>query len=114
MIFRPELVEKILAGEKTETRRLMSDNPRSPWSSERCMYRAGQRYSVQPGRGQRSVAQVEATAVLRGQLRTVTNDSAQAEGFFNLAEFRDYWTEMHGHFDPFAKVWVVRFRLADG
>ena len=31
MNFRPELAEKVMAGEKTVTRRVASENPRSPW-----------------------------------------------------------------------------------
>jgi hypothetical protein len=33
--FQRELAEKVMAGEKTVTRRLVSDNPRSPWWRER-------------------------------------------------------------------------------
>lgn len=31
MNFKPELAAKVMSGEKTVTRRLVSENPRSPW-----------------------------------------------------------------------------------
>ena len=48
MIFKPELVEKILVGEKTETRRKAN-----PDGSQR--YKPGRTYAVQPGRTEKGV-----------------------------------------------------------
>ncbi len=44
MNFRPELAEAVMADppRKTVTRRLVSDNPNSPWWREKCAYRVGQ------------------------------------------------------------------------
>jgi hypothetical protein len=55
MNFRPELAEKVMAGEKTVTRRLVSDNPRSPWYVGGCSLNVGQDYAVCPGRGKDAI-----------------------------------------------------------
>lgn len=36
IMFRPELAARVMDGTKTVTRRLCSDNPRSPWWREQC------------------------------------------------------------------------------
>lgn len=112
MIFRPELVEKILAGEKTQTRRAVSDNPRSPWWRERCRHREGRHYALQPGRSKHAVAQILVTDVRRVRLGGINLDDARAEGFADVQAFVDYWTAMHGSFDVRALVWRVTFTLA--
>ena len=50
MIFRPKLVEKVLAGEKTEIRRKVK-----PGEAE-CRYKVGRTYVVQPGQTEAAVA----------------------------------------------------------
>lgn len=112
MIFKPELVEKILAGEKTETRRAVSLNPRSPWSVERCRYRAGRHYALQPGRSAHAVAQILVTDVRKVRLGGMNLDDARREGFASVEEFVDYWTAMQGSYDVRALVWAVTFRVA--
>lgn len=113
MIFRPELVEKILAGEKTETRRLVSDNPRSPWwvGSERLT--PGRVFAICPGRGKRAVARARIVSTIQEPLNFLTDISARAEGFKDRVAFLDYWRELHGKLDLSVWVWVVRFSLVE-
>lgn len=63
MNFAPDLAEKILAGEKTVTRRMPSDNPRSPWWREKCAFEVGREYAICPGRGKNAVGRMRIKSV---------------------------------------------------
>ena len=80
MIFRPELAAMVIAGEKTVTRRLCSENPRSPWWRERCALRPGQSFAVQPGRGKQSIGRARASSVQRELLGRLSDQEARREG----------------------------------
>ncbi len=104
MIFRPDLVEKILAGEKTETRRWLDPN-------RECRYRAGRSYAVQPGRGRRAVGRIRIKEVYPSTLWHVDEDVARREGFGSREAFEKYWRGLHGWWNPGVWVWVIRFEL---
>lgn len=109
MIFRRELARKILEGNKTATRRVMSPNPRSPWAERDCAYIEGQRFKIQPGRGQPHVAVAEVMAVFSQRLGEMHEWQAVQEGFANLREFQSTWHKLHGAWHPDEEVWVVEF-----
>jgi hypothetical protein len=111
VIFKPELAERILRGEKTQTRRIPSDNPRSPWFDAGRSFTPGRTYAIQPGRSKPSVGRVEILAVSREVLGSIVPGDAEAEGFSNREEFFDYWRRLHGDIDLDAEVWALRFRL---
>jgi hypothetical protein len=110
VIFRPELAEKILAGEKTATRRALSDNPRSPWWREHCRYSVPGTFTVNPGRGVRRVAECSITAVYKQPLGEITEGQAKAEGFEDRYAFWSAWNDINGAFDD-QEVWVIEFVL---
>lgn len=112
MNFQPELAQAVLEGRKTVTRRLVSTNPRSPWSREACALKVGKTYAVCPGRGKHAVCRVEIRDVRRQPLGHLNRYEAQAEGFENADEFEDAWRAINGGYDPSALVWRVAFRLA--
>lgn len=112
MIFKPELAEKVLAGEKTVTRRVPSDNPRSPWSRHGCKLKVDGCYAVQPGRSQHSLGRVWVQSVDLVPLGRLTAEEARAEGFASPADFERVWSAMHGGYDPALEVWRVEFRRA--
>jgi hypothetical protein len=121
MQFRRELAEKILRGEKTATRRRMSDNPRSPWYREKCAYEVGQVFAVQPGRGVPSIGKARVTAVYLRTLGNTTEADARKEGFRGAApdesakeHFIAAWCEINGFFDTAEFVWVIEFALVGG
>lgn len=116
MIFRPELADLVLAGRKTETRRIANENPRSPWWRERCRYEPGRSYAVQRGRTEPGVARIEVLGVVRQEnLGDITPAGANAEGFDSVDAFMAYWRGLHGRWEPNLRVWVVRFKLvSDG
>lgn len=111
MNFKPELVEKILAGQKTQTRRVVSDNPRSPWYAGLCSLKLARSYAVCPGRGKNAVARVVVHGIWKERAGQISNFDAMREGFTGRADFIAYWERLHGSFDPSAQVWVISFEL---
>jgi hypothetical protein len=116
MMFRPELAEKIVAGEKTATRRRLSANPRSPWFRDRCRYSVGQEFTVNPGRGVARVAEAAITAVYKQPLGEMRPRDAELEGFEflfgdDVGSFHEAWAGINGEVDPDEEVWVIEFVL---
>lgn len=117
MIFQPELIEKILAGEKTETRRKVK-----PGEME-CRYKPGRAYVVQDGRGRPGIARIKVLSVCHERLGDIDPQSARAEGvtgshWFHFGvigaeeQFFAYWRRIHGEEpDMNQEVWVIRFKL---
>lgn len=108
MNFRPELAAKVMAGEKTVTRRLVSDNPRSPWSRERCTLQPGRTYAVCPGRGKHATGRVLVTDTRLEPIGSLNNAEALREGFADAAAFERAFVAINGGtYDPSALVWRV-------
>lgn len=101
MIFGPEMLEKVLSGEKTVTRRRTS------------RYVVGREYAVQPGRGKKHVAHVKVLGVREGRLLEVTRKGEpRREGFRDYGYFFGYWRELHGPIDYQETVTRIEFELA--
>lgn len=111
MIFKPVLVERVLAGDKVETRRPVRFNELGGVVA--CAYEPGRTYAVQPGRGKRQVARMLVESVHRERVGAVTDAAAVREGFEHAQAFRDYWAMLYGEWTPGTWVWVIRFRLTD-
>lgn len=105
MIFKPELVEKILAAEKTETRR-----PVKPGQAK-CRYKPWGSYALQPGRGKKAVGRIRMVEIRRERLGDINEEGATREGFENRAAFLAYWKELYGRVDESQEVWAMRFKL---
>ncbi len=104
MIFGKALIGKVLSGEKTVTRRRLRDIP--------SRYREGGYYKVQPGRGKQHVGHIVVISVDDEPVFTGTRwREAQREGFSTPREFVDYWTWLHGSWNPTELVAVIRFEL---
>lgn len=120
MIFKPEMVEKILAGEKTVTRRpaktqmgdLVTATTR-PEAQAACRYEVGKTYAVQPGRGKKGVARIRVLDVDRYELDLIGDIDAAREGFGGWEEFRDYWRALYGSYDPTQLVDRIEFELVE-
>ena len=127
MIFKPELVEKILAGEKTMTRRpvkrvLTADEDGNEWTNVAiCRYRVGYTYAVQPGWGQKGVARIKVTSVRRERWQDISPEDAVAEGFgpwnperearrVPVDRFADYVRGLHPDVNPASECWVIEFK----
>lgn len=113
MLFKPDLCAKVLAGEKTQTRRpvkwaagaLVSVEPPIP-----CQYRVGRDYAVQPGRGQKAVGRIRVLEVARVCVESIDGWDAVAEGFESRAAFLDWWRGFYGTVQ--GECWRIRFVLA--
>lgn len=107
MIFRKDLAEKVMAGRKTVTRRLVSENPNSPWWIERCRYPEGKEFTVNPGRGKLNIGRARVVSCERVVLGHPSEAEARREGFATAAEFEEGFAGINGNYDPEASVWRV-------
>jgi hypothetical protein len=98
--FQPDLAQAVMAGRKTVTRRLVSDNPRSPWWRERCGLRPERDYAVCPGRGKHALGRVRIIGVERETLGHIGEHEAIREGFADEAEFESRFSGLHGGYPP--------------
>lgn len=111
MNFKPELAAKVMAGEKTVTRRLVSQNPRSPWFVDRCGLKVNHTYAVCPGRGKDAIGHVRIVSVDLVPLALIDEAEAVREGFDSLDEFWDAFDSINGRVDPGEWVWRIEFAL---
>lgn len=91
--------EAIEMGSKTQTARKSKD-PR---------IKIGSKVRVMVGR----YLDVEVTALERKELSEFTEEDAQREGSYSLAEFKGVWKDLHGNWDPLERVYVLRFQPLD-
>lgn len=116
MIFTPDLAEKILSGEKTQTRRRRTGanptNARGGWVDDPCRYKVGRTYAVQPGRGQKAIARIRILSVTAEAMCDMTEADALAEGFADRQGFVDWWLERYGRGSWLDPVWRITFALA--
>lgn len=115
MNFRPGLATKVMAGEKTVTRRLVSDNPRSPWWREKCALVVGRDYAVCPGRGKVAIGRVVVRSVRFEELvpeAQLTDEEARREGFADAAEFAREFAAINSPLPRRIEVWRIEFERA--
>lgn len=118
MIFREELAAQIVKGEKTATRRLPSDNPRSPWRLQRpWRYPVGKEFTINPGRGVDAIARVVVTRRYMQPLICVENADAKKEGFRTAGgktartQFLEAFEQINGDVDFSLALHVIEFNL---
>jgi hypothetical protein len=103
VIFRRPLLGKVLAGQKTMTRRPVKGGKSAP------RYEVGQRHVIKAAQGERAVARILLTDVRQELLGDITALDAQREGFKRRDQFMDYWRELYGRADEDQLVWVIEF-----
>lgn len=127
--FKPELLDKVIRGRKTETRRLSREGESIAngvlWSRQhspkphsflgiRRLFRVGQSYAVVPGRGQHQVGRVVVTQLRLERLFDITQESVDRECFG--ATPQEYISRFQAMYKRSAKwnplLRVVTFRLA--
>lgn len=121
MIFQGELLDKVITGEKTVTRRLCSDNRASPWWVVKCALRPGLVRKAQRGRGVTGEAWIKIRGVelhtlkplIHGEL-VAAEDEARLEGFASVAQMSEAWRAINGAqaWDATLKVWRIEFEFA--
>ena len=130
MIFKQELADLILSGDKTVTRRPVKfrhdgwDQPRYDCPIP-CRYEVGKTYAIQPGRGERAIGRIRILDVRAERLSDIDNVDAANEGFASLDRFAEsrtsmrddfltYWSELYGDdYDEDALVWRIEFELVE-
>ncbi len=147
-------IDKVLDGSKTQTRRIVKPNHHALnyWrteigddlhigmsgdgtnigvvqSSGRDMWRVFSDYAVQPGRGKKAIAHIFLRSIRREDVRLISLEDAQAEGFTDEFEFMRVWLSMHNkplykaeywgmksileHPPERYQAWVLTFALVD-
>lgn len=107
MIFKPVLLEKVLDGTKTVTRRPLGRSGEAP-------YRVGQTYAIQPGMARVSVGRIKVLDVGVSPLSWIKiGNAAQLEGFETPEEFIEYWIALYGNFDGDQIVARIEFVLVE-
>jgi len=100
MLFRREFIEKILRGEKTQTRRL---------SSRR--YRVGRIYRIKRDWYHATGIEILITRRYRQRLGDISLEEIRKEGFSSLEEFKQAWIGINGSWNPDETVTVYEFKV---
>ncbi|MHA1834988.1 MAG: ASCH domain-containing protein [Candidatus Baldrarchaeia archaeon] len=106
MLFKRTLLGKILSGEKTQTRRPVTKK------RGRQVYSVGQKVGVRNG-FKPYVAYIIIKRRYKARLGDITEQDAKKEGFNSVEEFKQFWIEIYGKWDPNQLVWVYEFELAN-
>jgi len=138
MLFRPEMIPLIRSGRKTQTRRLVKEGDYALYGSysdtiqgvvrgNRTLWRVGNTYAVQPGRGKRGVDRILLLAIRRQLLVNITHEDVLAEGVSPertptwklgcLLRFGKLWNSIYKkpgtRFLDDAEVWALTFEPAE-
>lgn len=124
MLFKPELAEKALTGEKTQTRRLQQPGDEAVRDEtgriigvtrlnrrgrRRWVYRVGKSYAVCPGRGKHNLGRITVTAIRDQCIQDITEEDARAEGVSRAPDHRGYPSGLaawvNSHRAGFVLVW---------
>jgi hypothetical protein len=114
MLFREELAIKVARGEKTATRRLAKDNPRSPWWFRECRYKVGDEFPVMGGFHRPAFCRAIVDRVAYEQVGGLGLRASQQEGFETEADFLAKFREINGEVPLSTWVWVVEFHVDPG
>ena len=102
MMFKKDLLEMVLSGRKTQTRR-RHKNP----------LKEKQKYVVKKNWYNNTEYYIRITRVYPQKLGDVSEEEAHKEGFSGLDKFRDAWIRINGSWDPDMVVTVYEFELAE-
>lgn len=106
MIFGKDLIEEVLWGRKTVTRR------RNAVPTHPIRYRVGGVYAVQPGRGEPHWGHLKVTSVTSVSLGDgISVEEAHREGFPTPPAFMEYWMALHGGWDRNEIVMRIEFEI---
>ena len=119
MIFRPRHCDLILAGEKTQTRRLVRESDQALTDEYgniievrrdgRLLWLVGQTYAIQPGRGKHAIGRLLLQDIRREHLHEISEEDAKAEGaILRAANFAEEWENskwMMTRIHHFEEIW---------
>jgi hypothetical protein len=87
-IFRRHHLRKVLAKEKTQTRRCHQHT-----------WKIGKTYAIRDRWFSKPQGHITVTRKFRQRLGDITLEDIKKEGFSTLEEFQKAWTEIHGQID---------------
>ncbi len=138
IMFKPDMLELVLSGKKTQTRRNVKDadyiefnngavdwvgafvlphktsahNVAAVYRGGRQHWRVGNTYAVQPKRGAKAVGHVRLTRIFLETFDTICPRDAEAEGFSSPHAFFAKIKSIYGEdFDLEQPCWVLEFKL---
>jgi len=122
IMFKPVLIDQIKSGNKRMTRRVLKpdqflfDNCIKAWipnksnpTTTRVVYKVGNTYAVQPGRGKLGVGRLIITGLRIEALGDITTADARLEGFTDEYAFSSYWNRLYNSWRPQTQVIVIGF-----
>jgi len=100
MQFSQYSIDKIFAGQKTQTRRIVKpgdtfDGGLIVHHNGRIKYQVEQTYAICPGRGKPQIARFRLLSIRREDVRQISYADALAEGFDSEEAFLNVWVRMH-------------------
>jgi len=101
-MFKKDLLDLVLSGRKTQTRR-RHKNP----------LKEGRIYAVKRNWLEATGEYIRITKVYPQKLGDVSEEEAIKEGFSGLDKFREAWIRINGNWDPEMEVTVYEFELAE-
>jgi len=104
MLFQPEHIEAIRAGDKTETRRDWAEGYHRPEAGDIRMATTQMFQS-----DDECDCYIRVTDHYREPLGELNAAAADAEGGYTVAEFEELWAEMHGSWEPEMTADVIEF-----
>jgi hypothetical protein len=107
LIFSHGLHQKVLSGQKSETRRPIQAD------ETHCRYRVEHDYAVESGKREPAVGRIRILAVEAQLLGDITPESVKREGFKTREDFEAHWSGLYGSFDPTTPVWAIVFVPAE-
>jgi hypothetical protein len=99
MLFKADLLAKVLSGQKTQTRRTGTRQ-----------YKLDSIQSIRSGYT-KPAGYIKITRKYRQPLCCMSQKEAKKEGFNNLDEFRQAWIQINGSYNPDQVVTVYEFTL---
>ena len=99
-LFKRKHISLILAGRKTQTRRIHLHE----WRVGRC-------YSIRDRWFDKPKGHIIITRKFKQRIGDISEVDVQKEGYSNLEEFKQIWTEINGSWNPQQIVTAYEFKL---